>query len=81
MMRSPNYFDPEQSDERNKYHKIDGHVLRETPVLAGMAETAASNIETARFRGDRRADENQHEQSQDRQSSAVENPKDDREPA
>src|SRR5204863_8195979 len=48
----------------------------ETPMLTGVTETAAGDIESADFGGDGRANENQNEQIQDQQSSAVENPED-----
>src|SRR5690349_9616597 len=81
MMRSLNQFDPEQGAEREKYHQIDGQVLSETPVLAGVTETAAGDIDTARFRGNGRADKGQYEQSEYRQSSAIKNPEYNRESA
>lgn len=50
-------------------------------MFAGVTETAARNIEAARFGGHGRADENQNEETQDRQSTAVEKAKDQSEPA
>ena len=46
-------------------------------MLARMTETAAGDIETAHFRGDGRADENQNQRGQDQQSSAVKKAEDD----
>src|SRR6266513_2585280 len=53
----------------------------EVPVLTGVTETAATDIESAYFCGHSRADESHDERSQDRQSTAVEKVEDDREAA
>ncbi len=51
-------------------------MLRETPVLAGMTETTTGNIEPPNFCRNRRAEKNQNESTQDRQSAAIEKPED-----
>src|ERR1700736_5944257 len=53
----------------------------EVPVLTGMTETAAGDIEAAEFCDNGRADENRQQRGQDQQSAAVEKAEDDREAA
>ena len=55
----------QEQDERGENGKIDRHVRGKTPVLAGVPETAAGDIEPASFRGNRRPDENGDEREQD----------------
>lgn len=50
-------------------------------MLAGMTKAAAGDVEAANFRSDGGADENQNEQSEDRQSAAIEETKDQRDAA
>src|ERR1700730_93400 len=50
-------------------------------MLTRVTETTAGDIESARFGGDCRADENQSQRTYDRQSAAVKEPKDQCEPA
>ncbi len=56
-------------------------MLRETPALARVTETPAADIESTKFRGNRRADENQDQRSQDRQSAAIKKTEDERDAA
>jgi len=47
----------------------------ETPVLARVTETSASDIETANFRSDRGDEEDHDERGQNRQCAAIEEAK------
>jgi|SRR5262249_13088632 len=53
----------------------------EVPILAGVPETTAGDIEAAHFRGDCRADKNQNQRGQDQQTTAVKKSEDEREAA
>jgi hypothetical protein len=53
----------------------------EVPVLTGMTEAAASDVEPAHFRENGRTDENRYQRRQNRQCTAVEKMEHDREPA
>ena len=53
----------------------------EAPVLAGVTEAAAGDIEAANFGRDRGDDENGGKHGQDRQSSEIKTARDQREPA
>src|SRR5260370_30925038 len=54
---------------------------RETPVFAGVAETATRDVEAADFGRDRSDDENGGKRGQDRQSSEIKTARDQRESA
>ena len=54
---------------------------RETPVFAGVAETATRDVEAADFGRDRGDDENGGKRGQDRQSSEIKTARDERESA
>src|ERR1700693_2540154 len=57
---------PVREDERNQsreHRKVDGHVLREVPVLTRVTETTSSDIEPAHLCGDGRGDENRDQRS------------------
>ena len=58
--------------------EIGRHVSGETPVLAGVAETAASDIEAADSGGDGCDNEDQDQRGQDRQCTAIEESEDQR---
>ena len=53
----------------------------ETPVFAGVTETAARDVEAANLRGDGGDDENGGKRCQDRQSSAIKMARDERQSA
>ena len=48
----------EEHNQSSEDRKVDGHVLREVPVLTGVTETTAGDIEAAHFCGDSRTNEN-----------------------
>lgn len=53
----------------------------ETPVFAGVTETATRDVEAANLRGDRGNDEDRGKRGQDRQSSEIKTARDQRESA
>ena len=51
---------PAREEERNQSRedrKVDGHVLREVPMLTGVTETTAGDIKSAHLCGNGRGDE------------------------
>ena len=73
-MRSgyPAVAKPSQSRENRQ---IQRQVRRETPVLARLTETAASDVETTNFCSDRGDEKDHNERSQNRQCAAIEQAK------
>jgi hypothetical protein len=58
-----------------KNRQIQRQMRWETPVLAGVTETAASDIEAANFCRDRGDEEDHNERSQNRQRATIEQAK------
>ena len=52
-------------EQRGENSEIGRQVRRETPVLAGVTETTAGDIESTNFRRDRRERENRNKCNQD----------------
>ena len=57
--------------KRAEQNEIEREMRCEAPVLAGVAETAARDVEVANFGRDSGGDENGGKRGQDRQSSEI----------
>ena len=51
LQRLPQAIRNAKREKRGQNCEIGGEMRRETPVLADVAETATSNVESAKFRG------------------------------
>jgi hypothetical protein len=65
----------EKREQRHKNCDVGYEVRRETPVLAGMTETAAGNVESTNFCCNRREGEDHDRHTQNRKCAAIEKSK------
>ena len=65
----------EKREQRHKNCEVGSEVSWETPVLAGVTETAAGDVESADLCGDRREREDHDRRTQNRQRATIQKPK------
>src|SRR5436309_12713941 len=81
LQRLPQAIRNAKREKRGQNCEIGREMRRETPVLADVAEAAASNVESANFCGNRRERKGHNQHHQDRQRAAIEKSKNKRERA
>ena len=70
-----------QRDYRRKDREIEHHVPRKRQLIAHVTEATAADIDPARLCRDACTDEDEHEREQERKSTGIQTPKDQRKPA
>ena len=70
-----------EKNQRREQEKVEREMPGKTEILADVAETAATDVEPARFRHDRDDEEENHERRENKRAAAIENPRDQGEPA
>ena len=61
----------EKREQRHKNCEVGSEVSWETPVLAGVTETAAGDVESANFCRDRREREDHDRRTQNRKRATI----------